>query len=46
MIRDLFYSFILIIIVKLITVFAIEKKSSKLMYNYLLNKYKGDENEK
>ena len=42
---DLFYSFSLIIIVKLITIFAIKKRSSKLVYDYLLNKHKGDEYE-
>ncbi|MGL5355313.1 MAG: hypothetical protein ACRDAQ_02005 [Cetobacterium sp.] len=43
MIQNLLYSFILIMIVKLITIFAIKKRSSKLLYNYLLNKYKGDQ---
>lgn len=42
---NLLYSFILIIIIKLITIFAIKKRSVKLLYNYLLNKYKGDKNE-
>lgn len=41
MIQNLLYSFILIMIVKLITIFAIKKNSSKLLHDYLLNKYKG-----